>query len=72
MSRYDMGRFEWDWFIGWTCGTVVILGILTAIYHVTTDSNQRYYASMDKCIAAGGSFIPMRGSEAICIQGIKQ
>ena len=72
MSRYDMGRFEWDWFIGWTCGTVVILGILTAIYFGSSDSNQRYYASMDKCIAAGGSFIPMRGSEAICIQGIKQ
>ena len=65
-------RFEWDWFIGCTCGTVVILGILITIYLGSADNNQRYYASMDKCIAAGGSFIPMRGSEAVCIQGVKQ
>jgi hypothetical protein len=67
-----MGRFEWDWFIGWTLSTVIILSIVTVIYYGTADSNQRYYASMDKCIAAGGSFIPMRGSEALCIQGVKQ
>ena len=67
-----MGRFEWDWFIGWTGATVIILGVLTAIYFGSIDNNQRYYASMDKCIASGGSFIPMRGSEALCIQGVKQ
>ena len=67
-----MGRFEWDWFIGWTCGTVIILGLLTAIYLGTTDTNQRYYSSMDKCTTAGGSFIPIRGSEAICLMGNKQ
>ena len=66
-----MGRFEWDWFIGWTCGTVMLLGLLTAIYLGTADTNQRYYSSMDKCTAAGGSFIPIRGSEAICLMGNK-
>jgi len=67
-----MRSWEWDWFIGWTCGTVIILGLLTAIYLGTTDTNQRYYASMDKCTTAGGSFIPIRGSEAICLMGNKQ
>jgi hypothetical protein len=67
-----MGRFEWDWFIGWTCMTVTILGIITAIYYGTVDSNQRYYASMDKCTAAGGSFIPMARGDAICLTGVKQ
>lgn len=67
-----MRNWEWDWFIGWTCATVIILGLLTAIYYGTADTNQRYYASMDKCIAAGGSFIPIRGSEAICLMGVKQ
>ena len=67
-----MGRFEWDWFIGWTCATVTILGIVTAIYFGTQDSNQKYYASMDKCTAVGGSFIPTSQGNAICIQGIKQ
>jgi hypothetical protein len=66
-----MRSLEWDWFIGWTCATVIILGLLTAIYYGTADTNQRYYSSMDKCIAAGGSFIPIRGSEAICLMGNK-
>jgi len=64
-------EWDWDWFIGWTCATVIILGFLTAIYFGTTDTNQRYYASMDKCTTAGGSFIPIRGSEAICLMGNK-
>jgi hypothetical protein len=67
-----MRNLEWDWIIGWTCATVIILGLLTAIYFGTTDTNQRYYASMDKCTTAGGSFIPIRGSEAICLMGNKQ
>ena len=67
-----MRSWEWDWFIGWTAGTVIILGIVTAIYFGSTENSQKYYASMDKCIASGGSFIPMRGSEAMCIQGLKQ
>jgi len=46
--------------------------LLLQFFFGSIDNNQKYYASMDKCIAAGGSFIPMRGSEAICIQGIKQ
>ena len=65
-------RFEWDWFIGCTSATIVVLGVLITIYLGSSDNNQRYYASMDKCIAAGGSFIPMRDSEALCIQGVKQ
>ena len=67
-----MGRFEWDWFIGWTCATVTILGIVTAIYFGVQNTNAKYYASMDKCIAAGGSFIPMARGDAICMMGLKQ
>jgi hypothetical protein len=67
-----MRSWELDWLIGWTGATVIILGLVTAIYFGSIDNSQKYYASMDKCIAAGGSFIPMRGSEAICIQGMKQ
>ena len=67
-----MGRFEWDWFIAWTCGTVIILGILAAIYFGTNDTNQRYYASMDKCTAAGGSFIPTYQGNAVCLMGVNK
>ena len=67
-----MGRFEWDWFIGWTCATTMVLGIVTVIYLGSTDINQRYYASMDKCTTAGGSFIPQSRGDAICIMGFKQ
>ena len=67
-----MRSWELDWLIGWTGATVIILGLVTAIYFGSIDNSQKYYASMDKCIAAGGSFIPMRGSESMCIQGMKQ
>lgn len=67
-----MSKFEWDWFIGWTCATVTILGIVTAIYFGVQDANAKYYASMDKCTVAGGSFIPMARGDAICLMGNKQ
>ena len=67
-----MDRFEWDWIVGCMTAVIIILGIVAAVFFGSIDNNQKYYASMDKCIAAGGSFIPMRGSEAICIQGLKQ
>jgi hypothetical protein len=67
-----MSRFEWDWFIGWTGATVTILGIVTAIYFGVQDTNTKYYASMDKCTAAGGSFIPTSQGSAICMMGVKQ
>jgi hypothetical protein len=68
-----MGRFEWDWFIGWTCATTMVLGIVTMIYFGVQSSNEKYYASMDKCTAAGGTFIPTGGqSGAICLMGVKQ
>lgn len=67
-----MNSWELDWLIGWTGAVIIILGVVTAIYFGSTENGQKYYASMDKCIASGGSFIPMRGSEAMCIQGLKQ
>jgi hypothetical protein len=67
-----MGRFEWDWFIGWTSAVAIVLGIVTAIYFGVLDSNQKYYASMDKCTAAGGTFIPTSQGNAICMMGNKQ
>ena len=67
-----MRSWEWDWFIGWTAATVIILGIVFTIYNGVIDSNQKYYASMDKCTAAGGTFIPTGGhSGAICLMGVK-
>ena len=67
-----MDRFEWDWFIGCTTAAVITLGIAAAIFFGVMDTNQKYYASMDKCISSGGSFIPMRGGEAVCMVGVKQ
>ena len=49
----------------------MVLGIVTTIYLGSSDNNQRYYASMDKCTAAGGSFIPQSRGDAICIMGFK-
>jgi len=66
-----MRSWEWDWFIGWTAGTVIILGIVTAIYFGVRDTNQKYYASMDKCTAASGTFIPTSQGNAICMMGNK-
>jgi hypothetical protein len=63
---------EWDWFIGCTTFMVVVLGIVTAIYFGVQNTSEKYYASMDKCTAAGGSFIPLRNSDAICLMGVKQ
>jgi hypothetical protein len=66
-----MRSWEWDWFIGWTCGTVTVLGIVAAVYFGVQSTNEKYYASMDKCIAAGGSFIPQSQGNAICMMGNK-
>jgi hypothetical protein len=67
-----MGRFEWDWFIGWTCATIMVLGILTAIYYGAQNSNEKYYEAMNKCTAAGGTFIPTSRGEVMCLMGNKQ
>jgi hypothetical protein len=67
-----MRSWEWDWFIGWTAATIIILGIVTAVYFGATESSTKFYASMDKCTTAGGTFIPMGGGEAICMIGNKQ
>lgn len=67
-----MRNFEWNWFIGCTAAVAIVVAFVVTIYLGSSDNNQRYYASMDKCIAAGGSFIPMRGGEAICMIGNKQ
>lgn len=67
-----MSRFDLDFPMGCFAVVAVVLGITSAFYFGSVDNNQKYYASMDKCIAAGGSFIPMRGSEAVCFMGNKQ
>ena len=66
-----MGRFEWDWFIGCTTAAVITLGIVSMIYFGVQSTNEKYYASMDKCIVAGGSFIPTSQGNAICMMGVK-
>ena len=68
-----MGRFERDWFIGWTAAVIVSVSLISAIYFGVQSSNEKYYSSMDKCTAAGGTFIPTGGrSGAICLMGMKQ
>lgn len=67
-----MNRFDWDWFIGWGCATIMVLGILTAIYYGARDSNEKYYAAMDKCTTSGGTFIPTRNGDIMCLMGNKQ
>ena len=67
-----MYSWDWDFFIGWTAATVIVLGLAFTIYNGVIDSNQKYYASMDKCTAAGGTFIPTSQGNAICMMGNKQ
>ena len=67
-----MRSWELDWLIGWTAATLIVLSIVCAVYFGVQNTNQKYYASMDKCIASGGSFIPQGRGEAICMMGNKQ
>jgi hypothetical protein len=67
-----MRSWEFDWMIGWIAATIIVLGLAFTIYNGVLDSNQKYYASMDRCISAGGTFIPMDRRDAICIMGNKQ
>ena len=68
-----MDKFEWDWFIGWIAAVIVSVSLISAVYFGIQNSNEKYYASMDKCTAAGGTFIPTGGqSGAICLMGMKQ
>ena len=67
-----MNKWELDFFIGCTTAAVIVLGIVSMIYFGVQSTNEKYYASMDKCIAAGGSFIPQSQGSAICMMGNKQ
>jgi hypothetical protein len=67
-----MRSWELDWLIGWSAATTIILGVVCAVYFGVQDTNQKYYDSMDKCITAGGSFIPQGRGDAICMMGVKQ
>jgi len=65
-------KFEWEWLIGCTTAVIMTLSIVSAIYFGTTNTNEKYYASMDKCTSSGGSFIPQSQGSAICLMGVKQ
>ena len=68
-----MDRFEWDFFVGCATAAITILGIVTAIYFGVQNTNEKYYASIDKCTDAGGSTIPVGHGEILClIVGDKQ
>ena len=67
-----MNKWEWEFFIGCTTAAVIVLGVVSMIYFGVQDTNAKYYASMDKCIAAGGTFIPQSQGNAICMMGVKQ
>jgi len=67
-----MNKWECDWFIGCITAAVIILGVVLAILAGVTNSNEKYYASMDKCTTAGGSFIPQSQGNALCLMGVKQ
>jgi hypothetical protein len=66
-----MNKWEWEFFIGCTTAVVIVLGVVTMIYFGVQSSNEKYYASMDKCTAAGGTFIPQSQGNAICLMGVK-
>lgn len=65
-------RFEWDFFVGCATATITILGIVTAIYFGVQNTNEKYYASIDKCTAAGGSTIPVGRGEILCLMGVNK
>jgi hypothetical protein len=67
-----MNKWELEFFIGCTTAAVIVLGVVTMIYFGASSNNERYYDSMNKCIAAGGSFIPQNGSGSVCLMGMKQ
>jgi hypothetical protein len=67
-----MYKFDWDFFIGCMTFALVVLGLTTAIYFGVQSTNAKYYASMDRCTAAGGSFIPQGRGDALCLMGVKQ
>jgi len=67
-----MNKWEWEFFIGCTTAAVIVLGVVTMIYFGASSNNERYYDSMNKCIAAGGSFIPQNGSGSVCLMGKNQ
>ena len=64
-------KFDSEFSIGCTTAVVITLGIISAIYFGVQNTNEKYYASMDKCTAAGGSFIPQSQGSAICLMGVK-
>ena len=45
----------------------VVIAIIASIYFGTVHSNQLYYATMQQCIEAQGTWIPNRGSGACVI-----
>ena len=67
-----MNKWEWEFFIGCTTAVVIVLSVVSMIYFGASSNNERYYDSMNKCIAAGGSFIPQNGSGSVCLMGMKQ
>jgi hypothetical protein len=67
-----MVNVDIQWIVGWVGTVTIAVGILLTINYVASDNNNRYYESMNKCIASGGSFIPTFNSNAICLMGVKQ
>lgn len=65
-------KFDSEFLIGCTTAVVITLGIISAIYFGVQNTNEKYYAAMDKCISASGSFIPTPQGNAICLMGLKQ
>ena len=66
-----MNKWELDWLIGCTTAAVIVLGITTAVYFGVQDTNQKYYATMDKCVTSGGTYVPQYGG-GLCLMGVKQ
>ena len=48
------------------CTAAVAISIVLSIYYGTTNSSQRYYAAMNECINARGSWVPV-GNSGSCI-----
>ena len=54
------------WIVGCVCAAAVAITIVLSIYYGTTSGSVRYYATMNECIQARGTWVPSNNT-ASCI-----
>lgn len=48
--------------VGIVAATVAFIALMTCIGFGMQNSNQHYYAAVDRCTAGGGTWMPIHGS----------